>query len=83
MWLKMKTNDFTQKHNEFVPRIIKSVGPELINQGNVNQQLVALESIIAGLFMLVMKMDNHETNGVHANVMLSALIHGVRGRLKE
>lgn len=70
-----------EKHNEFATRMVNLIGPELLDQGNFAQQMVALESVIAGVFALAVILDNKTQQ--QADTFLSALTHGVRGRLPK
>lgn len=72
--------DSTEQHNEFVTRTVHQIGPELVAQGGFAEQMVALESVIAGLFSLVILATNTPER---ADSLLSALTHGVRGRLQK
>jgi hypothetical protein len=69
-----------EQHNEFITRTVKAVGQELLDQGNFAQQMVALESLIAGLFATSIMIEGKTQR--EANGFLSALTHGVRGRLQ-
>jgi hypothetical protein len=70
-----------EKHNEFVTRTVNAVATELLAQGNFSQQMVALESLIAGLFALAIIVEGKTQR--EADGFLSALTHGVRGRLPK
>lgn len=71
----------SEQHNEFVTHTVNTVGTELLAQGNFAQQMVALESLIAGLFALSIIVDCKTQ--AQADMFLSALIHGVRERLPK
>jgi hypothetical protein len=68
-----------EKHNEFVTRAVIAIGRDLIDQGNFAEQMVALESVVAGLFALSVTCSGKTQQ--EADTFLSALTHGVRGRL--
>lgn len=70
-----------ERHNEFVTRTVNAVGSELLAQGNFSEQMVALESLIAGLFALSITCSGKTPQ--QADAFLSALTHGVRGRLPK
>jgi hypothetical protein len=67
------------EHNAFVRDVITTRGEELIAQGDLPSQLVALESIMAGLLSVIMLHSGKSL--ADANVYLSAVTHGVRLRL--
>jgi hypothetical protein len=66
-------------HNEFVSRVIMAHGRDLIEMGDLPAQLVALESIVAGLLSVIMRHSGKSTDD--AGVYLSSVTHGVRDRL--
>jgi hypothetical protein len=68
------------RHNEFVRRHVQIVGRDLLVQGTFEQQLVALESLIAGLFAAIIEVDPKPRN---ADAYLSALTHGIRRRVRQ
>lgn len=70
----------SDRHNDFVRRHVQTVGRDLLSQGTFEQQLVALESLIAGLFAAMIEVDPKARN---ADAYLSALTHGVRGRVRQ
>jgi len=67
------------EHNKFVSRVIMTHGRELIEQGDLPAQLVAMESIVAGLLAVIMR--NSGKSLADANVYLSSVTHAVRDRL--
>lgn len=69
----------SDRHNEFVRANLPPVGRALLDQGKFAQQMVALESLVAGLFAVIIA--NAGKSRADADVFLSALTHGVRGRL--
>lgn len=69
-----------EKHNEFLREAMQTVGRDLLQQGTFEQQLVALESLVAGLFAAVVAADPSPRN---ADAYLSALTHGVRERVRR
>jgi hypothetical protein len=70
----------SDSHNDFVRQHIPTIGRDLLNQGTFEQQLVALESLVAGLLAAMIKMDPAPRN---ADAYLSALTHGIRQRIKK
>lgn len=70
-----------EQHNEFVTRAVKQIGRELATQGSFTEQMVALESLMAGLFAASIIMADKTPQ--EADGFLSALTHGVRGRLPK
>jgi hypothetical protein len=57
-----------------------SVGRDLLQQGSFEQQMVAMESLIAGLLASMIEADPKPRN---ADAYLSALTHGVRDRVRK
>lgn len=68
-------------HNELVTRVIMTHGRELVAQGDLSAQLVAVESIVAGLLAVIMRHNGKSLTD--AGVFLSAVTHGVRNRLSK
>ena len=67
-------------HNDFVRKIIMEAGPGLTQLDGFSAQLVAIESILAGLMAITIKMENCPPD--QADVYLSAVTHGARPRLR-
>lgn len=70
----------SDNHNDFVRRHMLTVGRDLFNQGTFEQQLVALESLTAGLLCAAIEADPERRD---ADAYISALMHGVRGRVRK
>lgn len=67
------------EHNAFVRDVIMTHGKELIAQGELPSQLVALESLMAGLLSVIVRHNGKSL--ADANVYLAAVTDAVRQRL--
>ena len=70
-----------ERHNDFVGRAVQTVGTELLAQGEFAEQMVALESLTTGLFVLMICAAGKSRR--EADAFLSGLNAGVRERLHE
>ncbi len=69
------------KHNEFVSRVLMTHGKELVDQGSVIEQMIALESITVGLLALIIHHNNAPLD--KAYVFTYDLIRGIDERLPK
>jgi hypothetical protein len=66
-------------HNEFVKAAILHLGPRIIAQGSLAQQLVAAESLLAGMIGIIAKMEG--VSLLRAETYLRAVANGAVKRL--
>lgn len=73
--------DDHEAHNEFVTKTLHELGPGLIDLGNTANQLVAVESLFAGMVALVAK-----ANGLRlaeAEAFMLIVHHASQNRLRD